>query len=143
ASIDLPTVTDPRVSVWAGVAAVTVDRHARVVVDSTGGRHRYDALVLATGATARVPALAGLLREPAPGVGSSRGAEALVPGAHVLRTIDDAREILAASANARRVVVLGAGVLGIEAAVGLAERVRPQRAPVQLVHPRGLMNAQL
>ncbi|MGZ4598099.1 MAG: FAD-dependent oxidoreductase, partial [Actinomycetes bacterium] len=46
-------------------------------------------------------------------------------------TIDDAREIVAATLNARRAVVLGAGVLGLEAACGLARR----GVAVTVVHP--------
>jgi assimilatory nitrate reductase electron transfer subunit len=59
---------------------------------------------------------------------------------HPLRTIDDAREIVAATLNARRAVVLGAGVLGLEAACGLAER----GVHVTVVHPApALMERQL
>lgn len=136
ASIGLPPVVDPRIGLWPGLAAVAVDRDAKLVTDSAGGRHRYDVLVLATGATARVPDLPGIRR-----------GDGLLPGVHVLRTIDDAREIVAATVNARRSVVLGGGVLGVEVAVGLARRAaegrRGARGTVALVHPRGLMNAQL
>ena len=59
---------------------------------------------------------------------------------HPLRTIDDAREIVAATLNARRAVVLGAGVLGLEAACGLAAR----GVAVTVVHPAAaLMERQL
>ena len=62
------------------------------------------------------------------------------PGVHPLRTIDDAREIVAATLNARRAVVLGGGVLGLEAASGLAQR----GCDVTVVHPAaGLMERQL
>ncbi len=87
-------------------------------------------LVLATGSSARIPPLAGLAG--APGV--------LPRGVHPLRTIDDAREIVAATLNARRAVVLGAGVLGLEAASGLTQR----GCDVTVVHPAaGLMERQL
>ncbi len=96
------------VRVHRGTTALSIDRDARVVLDDAGAAHRYDALVLATGARARVPDLPGLAALPA--------------GAHALRTLDDAREIVAATANARRAVVVGGGVLGLEAACGLARR---------------------
>lgn len=110
ASIMLPRPGDrgPGAAVHAGTTALAIDRGARVVLDDAGAAHRYDALVLATGARARVPDLPGLVPLPA--------------GAHALRTLDDAREIVAATANARRAVVVGAGVLGLEAACGLAGR---------------------
>jgi assimilatory nitrate reductase electron transfer subunit len=41
---------------------------------------------------------------------------------HALRTLDDAREIVAATVNAPRAVVVGGGVLGVEVALGLAGR---------------------
>jgi assimilatory nitrate reductase electron transfer subunit len=64
---------------------------------------------LATGATAFVPPVAGLAEDPPMHV-------------HVLRTVDDCRDVVARTVNARHAVVLGGGVLGIEAACGLARR---------------------
>jgi NAD(P)H-dependent nitrite reductase large subunit len=78
--------------------AVRVVRGARVVVDSAGGEHSYDHLVFATGAAA---------------VG--------VEG-HTLRTATDAQRLVAASETARRAVVVGGGVLGVETACALRER---------------------
>lgn len=106
------------VDVRTGVAAVAVDRRTRTVTADDGGTFRYDLLVLATGARPSVPRLAGLGATPPMGV-------------RTFRTIDDCREIVAAAANARTAVVLGGGVLGVEAARGLAAR----RLDVTLVHP--------
>lgn len=77
-------------------AAVSVDRGRRVVVDSVGVEHAYDHLVFATGA--------------AP------------VGGNTLRTVGDARRLVEAAVGARRVVVLGGGVLGVETACALRER---------------------
>jgi assimilatory nitrate reductase electron transfer subunit len=108
AALGLGAGGNPRARVLPGVAAVGVDRGARVVLASDGGRHAYDVLVLATGSTARIPPIAGLSPLPA--------------GVHPLRTLDDAREIVAATLNAHRAVVVGGGVLGLEVATGLARR---------------------
>ena len=125
AALTLPTPAHPRLTVRRGSTAVALDREDRVLVDSDGLRHRYDQLVLATGAVARIPPLAGLGTDPA----------SLVPGVHALRTIDDAREIVAATYNATNAVVLGAGVLGLEVACGLARR----GCGVTVVHPAPAM----
>ncbi|NHA69018.1 FAD-dependent oxidoreductase [Phycicoccus flavus] len=101
----------PRLRVLTGVAATDVDRAGRLVTDDRGGHHPYDRLVLATGSAARVPAIQG--------VADDRG---LVPGVFVLKDLADATGIVAAAAGARRAVVLGAGVLGVEVATGLAAR---------------------
>jgi assimilatory nitrate reductase electron transfer subunit len=130
ASLTLPTPASPRLRVHRGATAVAIDREDRVVVAADGSRHRYDQLVLATGAAARIPPLAGLGGDP----------EALPRGVYALRSIDDARDIVAATLNARRAVVLGAGVLGLEAACGLAKR----GIAVTVVHPMpALMERQL
>jgi assimilatory nitrate reductase electron transfer subunit len=129
ASLTLPTPVDPRLAVRRGSAATGLDRADRVVTTADGTRHRYDLLVLATGASARVPPLPGLVT-----------GDRLTRGVHALRGIDDAREIVASTLNARRAVVLGAGVLGLEAAFGLAAR----GVAVTVVHPApALMERQL
>jgi assimilatory nitrate reductase electron transfer subunit len=132
ASLTLPTPRSDRLTVLRGAVAVAIDREDRAVVTADGSRHRYDRLVLAVGSSARVPPMAGL--------GSDGQAGDLPAGVHALRTIDDAREIVAATLNARHAVVLGAGVLGLEVACGLAQRgVR-----VTVVHPMAaLMERQL
>lgn len=108
------------VEVRTGVAAVEVDRSTRTVTTDDGSTHRYDLLVLATGARPSVPRLDGIDGQRPAGV-------------RTFRTIDDCREIVAATANARAAVVLGGGVLGVEAARGLAAR----GLDVTLVHAAG------
>lgn len=128
AAIALPSPGHPRVSVQRGLAVRSVDRRRRDVVLADDTRVPYDHLVLATGAAARIPAMPGLDGPDLP------------RGVHVLRSIDDAREIVAATLNARRAIVLGGGVLGLEVASGLARR----DLAVTVVHPAGaLMDRQL
>ena len=108
-----------RVRVLTGVGAVSVDRVRRVVVDSRGEDHPWDELVLATGSAARVPPIQGVAYD-----------EGLVDGVFVLKDMADATGIVAAAERGRRAVVLGAGVLGVEVATGLARR----GLAVRLVH---------
>ncbi len=128
ASISMPAPGGDHVTTLRGVAAVSVDRKVRTVTDSAGAVHGYDHLVLATGSRARVL--------PLPGLVDGDGAVDLPAGVHALRTLDDAREIVAASVNTPRAVVVGGGVLGVEAAYGLASRglrvtlVDPSSAPM-------------
>ncbi|MDP9818071.1 FAD-dependent oxidoreductase [Spirilliplanes yamanashiensis] len=93
----------PGADLRLGVPVTALDLARRVVV-TPEGEQAYDALVLATGATAVLPPMDGV---PA-------------ATAHVLRTLDDCRGILAAAGGARSAVVLGGGLLGLEAARGLA-----------------------
>lgn len=130
AAITMPLPDGARVSVRRGVTATSIDRESRVVHADDGTVHPYDHVVLATGAAARVPPIPGL-RTPDGG---------LPAGVHALRNLDDAREIVAATVNSPRAVVVGGGVLGLEAAVGLAGR----GLSVTLVHhSEGLMERQL
>ncbi|WP_084073561.1 FAD-dependent oxidoreductase [Demequina sp. NBRC 110052] len=130
ASMLAMSAVDPaRASVLDGVHAVHVNRAARTVTDSRGDVHEYDRLVIATGSAARIPDIQG--------IATDRG---LVPGVSVLKDLADAQGVLARLPKARRAVVLGAGVLGIEVATGLAAR----GVAVTLVHHAGrVMERQL
>jgi assimilatory nitrate reductase electron transfer subunit len=111
-----------------GVTVTAVDRAARQLTTADGEQIEYDHLVLATGSRALVPPLAGLDTTDLP----DRVA--------VFRTLDDCRRILATAAGARTALVLGGGLLGLEAARGLAAR----GLDVQVVHAVGhLMERQL
>lgn len=104
------------------VAAIV--RNDRVAVTASGMRIPYDRLVLAVGSSP--------LRPPIPGIG--------LDGVFTFRDVDDAATLIAASGSACRAVVVGGGLLGLEAAYGLAQRgVR-----VTVVHLMGwLMERQL
>lgn len=111
-----------------GVAVTAIDRAARLVTTDAGDRIEYDHLVLATGSRALIPPLEGLDRENLP----ERVA--------VFRTLDDCRRILATASGARTALVLGGGLLGLEAARGLAAR----GIATEVVHAVGhLMERQL
>ncbi|PWD51400.1 FAD/NAD(P)-binding oxidoreductase [Serinibacter arcticus] len=108
-SIRLPALGERCGRILTGRRAVHLDRAARLVVDDAGQSHPYDALILATGASARVPDVEGLADLPLL-------ADA---GVHVLRGVDDAVGILAQVHDARRATVVGGGVLGLEIALAL------------------------
>ncbi len=104
-------------------AVLEIDRHRREIVTAQG-RHRYDKLVLATGSYPFVPPIAG-----------AEGASRLV-----YRTLDDLDLIRDAAGGARRGVVVGGGLLGLEAANALKSlnleahvvEFAPRLMPVQL-----------
>ncbi|GAA3741145.1 nitrite reductase (NADH) large subunit [Spinactinospora alkalitolerans] len=96
------TVHD-QVELRLGDPAAAIDRGARTVTTAAGERIGYDELVLATGSSAFVP--------PVPGHD--------LPGCHVYRTIDDLDAITATARDARAGVVIGGGLLGLEAANAL------------------------
>jgi len=83
-----------------GVTAMRVELGARLVLDDSGGEHRFDRLLLATGSRPR--------SLPVPG--------ADFPGLRTLRTFDDSLALRSAFAEAERVVIVGAGWIGTEAA---------------------------
>lgn len=96
-------LNDPRVDLLLGCPVVSVDRTARTVSTAHGDRISYDALVLATGSRPFVP--------PVPGHD--------LPGCFVYRTFDDLDALRAAARPGRPGVVVGGGLLGLEAANAL------------------------
>jgi assimilatory nitrate reductase electron transfer subunit len=112
------------VDVRLGVPVTGIDRAARTVTSADGAVTPYDALVLATGSAPVVPGLPGMDAE----------------GVVVFRTLEDCRAILRHAEGARSAVVVGGGLLGLEAARGLAGR----GLTVTVVHrPAHLMDRQL
>jgi nitrite reductase (NADH) large subunit len=114
-----------------GEAATAIDRGARTVTTGSGRTIGYDALVLATGSYPFVP--------PVPGAG--------LPGCFTYRTLDDldaikaaARRAGAATKGRRAGLVIGGGLLGLEAAralrlLGLSPHVvelAPRLMPLQV-----------
>lgn len=128
-SLALDVVGSERARVLRGVRATGIDRARRTVTDSRGETHPYDRVVLATGSAPRIPDVPGIWAD-----------EGLVGGVSALKDLDDARRVIASAAHAEQAVVLGAGVLGLEVATGLAAR----GLQVTLVHHRDrLMERQL
>ncbi|GAA3823460.1 nitrite reductase large subunit NirB [Sphaerisporangium flaviroseum] len=84
-----------------GDRVASIDRARRTVTTEAGHQEPYDVLVLATGSAPFVPPVPGAER------------------AFVYRTIDDLDAIRAASAHATSGVVVGGGLLGLEAADAL------------------------
>ena len=121
---------DPAVDLRLGSTATALDLDAGQVELRDGERVAFDHVVLATGARAFVPPMPGL-------------EDGLPRDGYVLRSLDDCRDIAARALNARRAVVLGGGLLGLEAACGLARRgvevtlvdVAPHLAAAQLDEP--------
>ena len=110
--------TDEFVELRTAVRATAIDREARVVTTSAGDALSYDALVLATGSYAFVP--------PIPGNDLDR--------CFVYRTLDDLDAIRAAAAPGAPAIVVGGGLLGLEAAnalrlMGMTPHVRRVRPP--------------
>jgi nitrite reductase (NADH) large subunit len=90
------------VTLHAGKRVTKVDREAKVVY-ADGVEEEYDVLVFATGSRPFVP--------PIPGT--------TLRGVFVFRTLDDCRNIADYARGCQSAVVIGGGLLGLEAAKGL------------------------
>ncbi|HTI66272.1 MAG TPA: nitrite reductase large subunit NirB [Caulobacteraceae bacterium] len=98
---------DNGITLHAGRAVTALDRERRVVVAEGGLEVGYDRLILAVGSDP--------VRLPLPG--------ADLKGVVTFRDLDDVEAMVAASADPQaKAVVIGGGLLGIEAAYGLARR---------------------
>lgn len=110
------------VSFRRGVRVEEVDIRGQRVKGTDGDWVPYDRLVFATGSSASVPPVEGRDKE----------------GVYVFRTVRDVEEMLEAAPE--RAVVIGGGLLGLEAAYGLATR----GSRVTVLHRSGhLMSQQL
>ncbi|MGE0705357.1 MAG: FAD-dependent oxidoreductase [Vicinamibacterales bacterium] len=99
-----------------GVRIAGIDPVERRITTASGETEAYDSLVLATGSRPLLPPIEGLVAE------SDGDQKPLRRGVFVFRTLDDCDQIAAWTRHARRAVVIGGGLLGLEAAKGLRDR---------------------
>lgn len=131
---DLAMSTAEQYAAWGydlrlGVKAVALDRPARCVLLSDGERLAYDKIVLAIGSYPFVPPIPGNDR----------------PNCLVYRTLEDLDAIREAARDASTGVVVGGGLLGLEAANALrglnldtaVVEFAPRLMPVQVDHEGG------
>ncbi|WP_075643558.1 NAD(P)/FAD-dependent oxidoreductase, partial [Paraburkholderia ginsengiterrae] len=112
------------IRLYAGDPVAAIDRKRRVVRSQSGIEVRYDRLLIATGSK---PFLI-----PVPGH--------QLPGVIAFRDIQDVEAMLAAARSHRHAVIIGGGLLGLEAANGLMR----QGMSVTVVHDTdSLMDRQL
>jgi len=90
---------EKRVEVKTSCQVTAIDTKARTVTVADGRSITYNKLIIATGARSNIP--------PIPG--------AEKPGVYALRSYEDAQILKKAIQSAKRAVVIGGGVLGLEA----------------------------
>jgi assimilatory nitrate reductase electron transfer subunit len=100
------------VRVLSGSRVAELDRAAAEVVLEDGRRLPYDRVVLATGSIPTLPPIRGLVTPEG----------RLHPKAHAFRSLADCRRLDEAVAEARRAVVVGGGLLGLQVARALGAR---------------------
>ena len=94
---------EKNIKVFTRTRVESVDDSTKTV--SAGGKsYKYDSLIIATGGRVFVPPIKGVD----------------LPGVFVVRTINDGKKIKAALGNTKNVVVAGAGVIGLEIALAMA-----------------------
>lgn len=97
-----------------GVRITDIDPLAKTVSGDDGSVTLYDKLLLATGSSPLIPSIEGTKK----------------PGVYVFRNLDDTRALLDSAHKGARAVVIGGGLLGLEAARGL----QVQGCEVTVVH---------
>jgi nitrite reductase (NADH) large subunit len=127
--VDLDGIATPlhgegRLRSHLGCRIVRIEPAGKWLEDAQGRRFHYSRLILATGSRAHIPAI--------PGIDQA--------GVFVFRDLRDTAALLARTARSRHCVVIGGGLLGLEAARAL-QRGHTQVTLVQQA-PR-LMNRQL
>src|SRR3984957_9552038 len=111
---------DQRIDLRLGIGATRIDRASQQVELTDGSAIAYGHLILATGARQR--------RLDVPGVG--------LPGVFALRDIADATAIRERLASKPKVVIIGAGFIGLEIAATAAS-LGAEATVVEIARPMG------
>ncbi len=94
------------ITLYKGHKIVAIDRAAKTVTSDHGVTEPYDKLVIATGSNPFII--------PVPG--------ANLPGVLSYRDLDDVQAMMLAAQARAKAIVIGGGLLGLEAAAGLKEQ---------------------
>lgn len=133
---DLPWYQDNNITLHAGVRVDRIDKFSRHVFAADGRVLQYDYLIIATGSRSFLPPMDGIYTPS----GTVRH------GVFTFRTMDDTRRMIQCAQHGLqhdqqgKVVVIGGGLLGLEAARGL----QAHGLDVAVVHSGShLMSAQM
>jgi len=77
-----------------------INRYSKEITDSDGERHSYKKLIIATGSKPRIPNISGIDLD----------------NVYTFRQLDDATKLMGRSVRTKHTVIIGGGLLGIEAA---------------------------
>lgn len=106
------------------VKVTRIKPESKIIIDALGEKHSYEKLIIATGSRAFIPNIEGVKKR----------------GVYTFRNLKDTDSLFARISSAKHVVVVGAGLLGIEAAKAL----RRFNTQVTLIHQSDrVMNRQL
>ncbi len=92
-----------------GVSVDSVKPKEKIIITDAGDVYTFDKLLIAAGSYAFIPPIKGV---------KTRGK--LTPGIFTFRNLDDTQAMLNWAKNSRKAIVIGGGLLGLEAARGLA-----------------------
>ena len=95
-----------RIHLHTGVFITGIDHKRKEVVSDSGDRYEYDKLLIATGSDPMIPPIKGTNKD----------------GVMTFRSLDDTLELMQRAKTAQKAIVIGGGLLGLEAARGLVNR---------------------
>src|SRR5215468_1370750 len=118
--------TENGIKLHAGVRVESIDRKSRTVHGAGGIQEPYDRLLFATGAKPFIPPMQNLT--------TGEGGK-FKEGIFLFRTLDDSLNIMRYAQESRKAVVIGGGLLGLEAARGLLNRGLEVHVVELMPHP--------
>ena len=98
--------TENGIDLKLGTEIIEIDRKKKIVISISGNEYQYDKLILATGAYPFVPVKDALKKD----------------FVFAVRSLDDAENVENFASEIKSAVVIGGGLLGLEAAWSLAQR---------------------